>query len=159
MSDTLAKVTARQTRVGAGQVVWFAYVDGQMLRAKNGVGRRFKTEDAALKAASAPEPMTPTKFLSNACPQTREAAEMIHPYEAIIASEVPEAAIASMAHMTDADIQAQINRINALQGSLEYRLSARNADQQATASELHAYGVELIRRRVVADQNTQSEAA
>lgn len=82
-----------------------------------------------------------------------------HPYEAILASEVSEAAIASMAHMSDRDIQAQIDRISAVTGSLEYGLSARMVVQNDDRRELHAYSVELIRRRVVADQNTQSEAA
>lgn len=30
---------------------WLAYVNGQMLRDKRGVGRRFKTREAAEKAA------------------------------------------------------------------------------------------------------------
>lgn len=81
------------------------------------------------------------------------------PYEAILASEVSEAAIASMAHMTDADIERQIERISGLRGSLEYGLGTRMAVQNDDRRELHAYRVELIRRRVVADQNTQSEAA
>jgi hypothetical protein len=82
-----------------------------------------------------------------------------HPYEAILASEVSEAAIASMAHMSDRDIQAQIDRISAVTGSLEYGLSTRMVVQNEDRRELHAYCVELIRRRVVADQNTQREAA
>lgn len=32
---------------------WLVYVDGVMLRNKRGVGRRFKTKEAAHKAASA----------------------------------------------------------------------------------------------------------
>lgn len=75
-----------------------------------------------------------------------------HPYEAILASEVSEAAIASMAHMTDADIQAQIERITALQSSLEYGLGTRMAVQNEDRRELHAYRVELVRRRVAADE-------
>lgn len=44
-------IEARKTRVGAtSQVVWFAYVDGVMLRDKRGVGRRFKRREAALLA-------------------------------------------------------------------------------------------------------------
>jgi hypothetical protein len=82
-----------------------------------------------------------------------------HPYEAILASEVSEAAIASMAHMTDADIEAQIDRIAGVRSSLEYGLGTRMAVQNEDRRELHAYRVELIRRRVVADQNTHSEAA
>jgi hypothetical protein len=45
---------ARKAQVGArGQKVWFAYRAGSMLRNKRGVGRRFKTEKAALNAAKA----------------------------------------------------------------------------------------------------------
>lgn len=47
---------AQKTRVGAGQVVWFAYEDGVMLRDKRGVGRRFKSEKAALTAPSLTTP-------------------------------------------------------------------------------------------------------
>jgi hypothetical protein len=45
---------ARQTRIGRGQVVWFAYphgLDGDMLRDRRGVGRRFLSHASALKAA------------------------------------------------------------------------------------------------------------
>ena len=42
--------TARETTVGCGQVVWFAYDDGVMLRDKRGVGRRFKSEAKAMGA-------------------------------------------------------------------------------------------------------------
>ena len=45
-------LTAQQHTVGNGQKIWFAYVDGKMLRDKRGVGRRFKTEQAALRAAT-----------------------------------------------------------------------------------------------------------
>jgi hypothetical protein len=82
-----------------------------------------------------------------------------HPYEAILASEVSEAAIASMAHMTDADIERQIERIRDHQKIPNYSLITGTTTQKINATELHAYRVELIRRRVVADQNTQSEAA
>ena len=39
-----------RTQVGCGTVVWFAYRNGDMLRDKRGVGRRFKSEAAAAKA-------------------------------------------------------------------------------------------------------------
>ena len=45
-------ISAKQARVGAGQMVWFAYVDGKMLRDKSGIGRRFKSEQTALEAAA-----------------------------------------------------------------------------------------------------------
>lgn len=46
------RITARKTNVGGTcQEVYFAYADGVMLRDKIGVGRRFKSEAAALKAA------------------------------------------------------------------------------------------------------------
>ena len=83
---------------------------------------------------------------------------MHHPYEAIIASEVPEATIASMADMSDADIQSHIDRIKGMQSSLAYRMNTRNAVQRIDATELHAYGCELIRRRVMADRFAIAEA-
>jgi hypothetical protein len=45
--------TAKQTTVSNEATVWFAYDDGVMLRQKNGVGRKFKTQEAAMKAKSA----------------------------------------------------------------------------------------------------------
>lgn len=73
------------------------------------------------------------------------------PYEAIIASEVPEASIASMAHMSDADIQREIARIEGYMKNLDYTIITGTAAKRANATELHAYGCELIRRRVMAD--------
>jgi len=47
-------ITAEQATVGAKATkIWFAYVNGKMLRGKKGVGRRFKTKAAAEKAAAA----------------------------------------------------------------------------------------------------------
>lgn len=46
------KIEAKQTQIGpSGRKVWFAYVDGGMLRGKNGVGRAFRSEAAAINAA------------------------------------------------------------------------------------------------------------
>lgn len=44
--------SARKTCIGSGSVVWFAYVGGAMLRDVRGVGRAFKSEAAALRAAA-----------------------------------------------------------------------------------------------------------
>ena len=46
----------RKTQVGNGFTVWLAYpngLDGDMLRDKRGVGRRFRSASAALLAAVA----------------------------------------------------------------------------------------------------------
>lgn len=136
--------------------------------------------------------MTPSKFLSTACPQTREAAldevearayELHQERKANSARNYPwaepltfdggerefcrtiarehiaqeaytaerdEAVIASMAHMLDTDIQFQIDRISALQASLDYRLGTRMAVQKEDAKELASYTAELLRRKLAA---------
>jgi hypothetical protein len=46
------QIAIEQAKVGASaQVVWFAYVGGNMLRDRRGVGRRFRSESAARNAA------------------------------------------------------------------------------------------------------------
>jgi hypothetical protein len=46
------RLEVRRTNIGpAGSQYYWAYVDGKMLRAKNGVGRNFKTPEAAEAAA------------------------------------------------------------------------------------------------------------
>lgn len=48
----MIKTHTKQATIGTGSRVWFAYVNGQMLRGKNGIGRSFKTKEAAEKAAN-----------------------------------------------------------------------------------------------------------
>lgn len=52
-ATTEANWTVRKERVGATeQIVWWAIVDGEILRDRRGVGRRFKSEGAARDAAA-----------------------------------------------------------------------------------------------------------
>jgi hypothetical protein len=52
-------ITTKRTIVGRGTVIWFAYRDGEMLRDKSGIGRRFKSQQAAEMAALAESPANP----------------------------------------------------------------------------------------------------
>lgn len=64
----LRRVTAWQAQVGTGALgrTWFAYVDGEMLRGKNGVGRAFQSqaaaEEAGLRAAGIGGALTEPTF-------------------------------------------------------------------------------------------------
>lgn len=54
----MARIEIKEANIGTkGKRYWWAYVDGQMLRAKNGVGRNFKTPEAAFAAASKAAPV------------------------------------------------------------------------------------------------------
>lgn len=88
--------------------------------------------------------MTPSKFLSNACPQTREAA--LSPqadYEARMEAAVAEAC----AHLTDQNIADEIAEITARRREAGYGIIYSVASQHHDTDLLSQLRGELARRR------------
>lgn len=65
---TSGRYSAKLSSVGTGKQIWFAYVDGVMVRDKIGVGRRFKSAEAAISAAKSVAPAVVAKASSLPAP-------------------------------------------------------------------------------------------
>jgi hypothetical protein len=85
----IKRVTAWEAQIGANKLgkVWFAYVDGEMLRGRNGVGRSFRSqaaaEEAGLRAAGPQGVLTEPTFAGGPKTPSRQLELELRPSPAV----------------------------------------------------------------------------